>query len=37
MSDRYLNKAFDILKELPDGKANKTLYEIAKYIGKRKF
>ncbi|WP_153122615.1 heptaprenyl diphosphate synthase component II [Peribacillus tepidiphilus] len=37
ISDRYLNKAFNILKELPDGKANKTLYEIAKYIGKRKF
>lgn len=37
IADRYLNKAFAILKELPANKANKALYNIAKFIGKRKF
>jgi len=37
MSDRYLQKAMSILEELPPNKAKKTLHQIAKYIGKRKF
>ncbi|KSU89507.1 heptaprenyl diphosphate synthase [Bacillus sp. VT 712] len=37
VSERYLEKAMMILKELPDNKARKALYQIAKYIGKRKF
>ncbi|TYR82587.1 heptaprenyl diphosphate synthase component II [Priestia megaterium] len=37
MSDRYLQKAMNILGDLPDNKARKALYQIAKYIGKRKF
>ncbi|MDZ5471202.1 heptaprenyl diphosphate synthase component II (plasmid) [Bacillus sp. 31A1R] len=37
ISDRYLVKALDILKELPDNRAKKTLRDIAHFIGKRKF
>ncbi|PLR82649.1 heptaprenyl diphosphate synthase component II [Bacillus canaveralius] len=37
ISDRYLDKAISLLDELPDNRANKTLKEIARYIGKRKF
>ncbi|OEH93455.1 heptaprenyl diphosphate synthase component II [Bacillus solimangrovi] len=37
ISDRYLEKALDVLNELPDGRARKALKGIAKYIGKRKF
>ena len=37
MSDRYLQKAFAVLETLPKNKARSTLYEVAKYIGKRKF
>ncbi|HZH58376.1 MAG TPA: polyprenyl synthetase family protein, partial [Metabacillus sp.] len=37
ISDRYLQKAFHILEELPKNRARSTLYSIAKYIGKRKF
>lgn len=37
ISDRYLQKAFLVLEELPKNKARTTLYSIAKYIGKRKF
>ncbi|MRX71002.1 heptaprenyl diphosphate synthase component II [Bacillus lacus] len=37
VSDHYLDKAFGILEELPRNKARTTLYNIAKYIGKRKF
>jgi len=37
LSDRYLNKALAILKELPANKANKSLRDIAMNIGKRKF
>ena len=37
LSDHYLNKALAILEELPDNKAKKTLRDIAKYIGRRKF
>ncbi len=37
LSDRYLNKALEILEELPANKAKKTLRDIAKFIGRRKF
>jgi heptaprenyl diphosphate synthase len=37
LSDCYLEKALGILSELPQNKANKTLQNIAKYVGKRKF
>ncbi|WP_053366959.1 heptaprenyl diphosphate synthase component II [Bacillus sp. FJAT-27245] len=37
LSDRYLNKALDILDGLPQNRAKKTLKDIAKTIGKRKF
>lgn len=37
VSDRYLEKALAILKELPDNRAKKALRDIAKFIGKRKF
>lgn len=37
ISDRFLQKAFFELEGLPDIKARKSLYDIAKYIGKRKF
>jgi heptaprenyl diphosphate synthase len=37
VSDLYLQKAFDILEELPKNRARSTLSSIAKYIGKRKF
>jgi len=37
LSDRYLDKALAVLEELPENKAKKTLRDIAKYIGRRKF
>ncbi|MCZ0754438.1 heptaprenyl diphosphate synthase component II [Anoxybacillus sp. J5B_2022] len=37
LSDRYLQKAFAVLETLPKNKARTALYEVAKYIGKRKF
>lgn len=37
LSKRYLEKAYRVLEELPSGRARNTLYNIAKYIGKRKF
>lgn len=37
ISDRYLQKAIDILNELPNNRAKKTLRDIAVYIGNRKF
>ncbi|PLS02126.1 heptaprenyl diphosphate synthase component II [Neobacillus cucumis] len=37
LSDSYLEKALTVLEELPDHKAKKTLRDIAKYIGRRKF
>ena len=37
ISDRYLAKALDILEKLPQNKAKKTLRDIAKFIGKRKY
>lgn len=37
ISDRYLAKALAILEELPPNKAKKTLRDIAKFIGKRKY
>ncbi|OCA90932.1 heptaprenyl diphosphate synthase component II [Bacillus sp. FJAT-27225] len=37
LSNRYLEKALTILETLPQNKAKKTLNDIAKYIGKRKF
>ncbi|MDF0726221.1 heptaprenyl diphosphate synthase component II [Cytobacillus sp. S13-E01] len=37
ISNRYLDKAFDVLSELPVNRARNTLYNIAKFIGKRKF
>lgn len=36
LSDRYLQKAFDALEQLPDQKSKQTFMSIAKYIGKRK-
>ncbi|HYK72498.1 MAG TPA: heptaprenyl diphosphate synthase component II [Pseudoneobacillus sp.] len=37
MSDQYLEKALQVLNELPENKAKKTLRDIAKVIGRRKF
>ncbi|WP_053363960.1 heptaprenyl diphosphate synthase component II [Bacillus sp. FJAT-27251] len=37
VSDRYLEKALSILDELPQNRAKKTLRDIAKFIGKRKY
>jgi heptaprenyl diphosphate synthase len=37
ISDKYLDKAIKILHELPDNKAKKTLKDLAKFIGKRKY
>lgn len=37
ISDQYLEKALQVLDELPDNKAKKTLRDIAKVIGRRKF
>ncbi|RDU36346.1 heptaprenyl diphosphate synthase component II [Neobacillus piezotolerans] len=37
LSDRYLKKALAILDGLPQNRAKKTLKDIAKFIGKRKF
>ncbi|MGG1399503.1 heptaprenyl diphosphate synthase component II [Bacillus salipaludis] len=37
LSDLYLDKALAVLEELPTNKAKKTLRDIAKYIGRRKF
>ena len=37
VSNRYLNKAFAILKELPDTKNTRYLYDIAEFIGKRNY
>ncbi|MEH7236589.1 heptaprenyl diphosphate synthase component II [Bacillus sp. JJ1562] len=37
LSNRYLEKAYKVLEELPSCRARNTLYNVAKYIGKRKF
>ncbi|OIJ15853.1 heptaprenyl diphosphate synthase component II [Anaerobacillus arseniciselenatis] len=37
VSDRYLNKAYKELENLPDIPAKDSFYQIAQYIGKRKF
>ena len=37
LSNRYLDKALAILDELPASRAKKSLRDIAKFIGKRKF
>jgi heptaprenyl diphosphate synthase len=37
LSDLYLNKALAVLEELPANKTKKTLRDIAKFIGRRKF
>lgn len=37
ISDRYLDKALAMLDELPPNKVKKTLQDIAKFIGRRKF
>lgn len=37
ISEKYLQKAFAELEDLPENKARKTLSQIAKNIGKRKF
>ncbi|MDX5476204.1 MAG: heptaprenyl diphosphate synthase component II [Bacillaceae bacterium] len=37
LSDRYLEKAFQQLDKLPSGQAKRTLNNIAKFIGKRKY
>ncbi|AZB43339.1 heptaprenyl diphosphate synthase component II [Bacillus sp. FJAT-42376] len=36
VSNRYLEKAFALLNEMPSNKARSTMHSIAKYIGKRK-
>ncbi|MTH52178.1 heptaprenyl diphosphate synthase component II [Bacillus mangrovi] len=36
VSNRYLEKAFALLDEMPSNKARSTMHSIAKYIGKRK-
>lgn len=37
LSDRYLHKALSVLEELPNKRAKRTLQDIAKFIGKRKY
>jgi len=37
LSDLYLNKALAVLEDLPSNKAKKTLRDIAKFIGRRKY
>lgn len=37
LSNTYLDKAFDILELLPESKNTDYLYEIARFIGKRKY
>ncbi|MDF2536512.1 MAG: hepT [Bacillales bacterium] len=37
LSQEYLQKALDILEELPKNKHRRNLVEIAKYLGKRKY
>lgn len=36
LSERYLQKAFNVLEQLPNQKSKQTFMSIAKYIGKRK-
>lgn len=37
LSDQYLKKALELLEEFPDHKVKKTLRDIAKYMGRRKY
>jgi heptaprenyl diphosphate synthase len=37
LSDMYLDKALAVLEDLPSNKAKKTLRDIAKFIGRRKY
>jgi heptaprenyl diphosphate synthase len=37
LSQRYLERALKIMDDLPDNRAKKSLKDIAKYIGKRKY
>jgi heptaprenyl diphosphate synthase len=37
ISNRYLDKALDIVEQLPKNQAKTALRNIAKYIGNRKF
>ncbi|WP_026584609.1 heptaprenyl diphosphate synthase component II [Bacillus sp. J33] len=37
LSDKYLQKALEVLEELPPSRSKKALRDIAKFIGKRKF
>jgi heptaprenyl diphosphate synthase len=37
ISDQYLQKAYEVLKKLPNGLSKQALASIAKFIGKRKF
>ncbi|NRD80575.1 heptaprenyl diphosphate synthase component II [Bacillus sp. BRMEA1] len=37
LSDRYLSKALTVLEELPENKVKRSLRDIAKFIGRRKF
>lgn len=37
LSDRYLEKALNILDELPPNRAKKSLRDVARFIGKRKY
>ena len=37
LSDMYLQKALHVLEELPNNRARKTLNDIAKFIGRRKY
>lgn len=37
LSERYLNKALEVLESLPDRKARQSLYEVASYMGRRNY
>ncbi|WP_408006528.1 heptaprenyl diphosphate synthase component II [Pseudalkalibacillus sp. A8] len=37
ISDRYLKKAFNSLRDLPDNRAKRSLRQIAEYIGRRNY
>jgi heptaprenyl diphosphate synthase len=37
LSDLYLDKALAVLEELPTNRAKKTLRDIARFIGRRKY
>ena len=37
MSDRYLQKAMDEIEPLEEGRAKDAFYQIARFIGQRKY